>query len=398
MEKWDEPELLGVTRTEVAETTVRGGAGSRGKAIAALVVVTVMGFLALQASRGSDEPNPDSAVNGVTGEDAQPDSTDEATTSTTRPKRTTTTRAGVIVAGEPLFDYETGWDLFLGNDGMELTHLSLDDGSYQEFNRGYWPAGIVGDTLLLAGNSQNLRWLKLSNLDARPEAIQGTMNQGLFFAAGGLPDLGLENQAWLPAGNYDAQTWQLWDFAGAEPVLVREIESVPNNYGPSSVHPTIISSPSGGIYEGEPDDLERVADGRLLSVSNLHVVVEQCSTPFDCEVLWIRRDSWERDVGVVVPPIRNSSFLWGMRASDDGKWVFVPDFETGKSLIWNLQTGEAESELFVEGATFSPDSRFVAGSTRSGDLAVLDLETGEVAEWNVPGSNFYGGVVFAPAS
>ncbi len=396
MEEWDEPELLGVTQTEVAETTVKGGAGDRGKAVAALVVATVLGFLALQAFGGAEEPNPDSAVNEFTGEDAQPDSTDNSQ-STTRPKRTTTTRPQIVIAGEPLFDYETGWNLFLGNDGMELTLLSLDEGSHQEFNRGYWPIGVVGDTLLLAGNSQTLRWVKLDNLDARPEAIQGSMNPG-FFGSYRLPGSEGSSQAWIPGGNYEAQTWQLWDFDGDEPTLIREIESVPNNYGPPSIHPKIVASPSGGIFEGEPDDLERVADGRLLAVSAVHIVVEQCETPFDCEVLWIRRDSWKRDVTVVLPPISNNSFLWGMTASDDGKRAFIPDFQTGKSIIWNLQTGEAESELFVEGATFSPDSRYVAGAVRSGNLAVLDLETGEVAEWDVPGNNFHGGVLFVPAS
>lgn len=397
MEEWDEPELLGVTQTEVAETTVKGGAGDRGKAIAALIVATVVGFLALQAFGDAEEPNPDSAVNEVTGEDAQPDSTDNST-STTRPKRATTTRPPVIVAGEPLFDYQTGWDIFLGNDRMPLTQLSLDDGSYQEFNKGYWPIGIVGDSLLLAGNSQSLRWAKLSNLDARPEAIQGTMNPG-FYGSYRLPKSEVDTQAWIPGGDYDAQTWQLWDFEADEPSLIREIEGTANNYGPpSSLHPTIVASPSGGIFEGEPDDLERVADGRLLAVSEVHAVVEQCETPFDCEVVWIRRDSWDRDAAVLVPPVRTTSYLWGMTASNDGKRVFVPDFRTGLGIIWNLQTGEVESELFVEGATFSPDSRYVAGALRSGNLAVLDLETGEVAEWDVPGNNFYGGVLFVPAS
>lgn len=225
--------------------------------------------------------------------------------------------------------------------------------------------------------------------------LPGTMNPG-FYGAYRLPLGGAENQAWLLGGSYEEQTWQLWDFTG-EPTVIREFPAVPNNYGPPSMDPTIFGSPSGGVFEGEPGDLRRLADGRLVLSTPRHVVVEQCTDPFTCEVVWLDRVSGKRDSAVVAPPIGNASFLWAMNASADGRLVFVPDWETGKGFIWDLYEGEVVTDLFQEGASFSPDSRYAVGSLRSGNLGVIDFDTGEIAEWDVPGGRYYGGGVFIPA-
>ena len=388
MGSWDEPELIGVEPAQTSTSEIRGGAGGGGKAFAAIIVVCAIGLFLLQRTSSDSGVDPDQQE--TTGETVPDSSTTAPPTTSSRAAQPSTTREVNPAAGA-LFGYHTGWDLLIGGEGP-LISLDLDSGAHEEFARRQVPMGVIGDRLLVSyQSSDRIGHVPLDSLDDGPINLEGANVNG--WPYGDLVPGPTEGTVWLPSGYQGDSAWQLWDF-NDEPTPIREVPAPTVMFGPNSVHPEILGSPAGGVFLFVDDRLERVADGRLMTVTTRHAVVEQCSTPFDCETVWLDRSTWQVDSKIRTPEIQNPFFLFGMAVSPDGKRAFIPDFQTGRGMLWNLETGESEHDGFVEGGSFSPDSRFAAGMVQSGKVMIIDTETGQVAEWQRPGSNWYARVLF----
>lgn len=394
MDQWDEPEFYGVDRSSVVETHVRGGGTGAGKALAALVVVLGFGILLARLGAG----NPDSTPDGqeVTGELDDPEAT---TTTTTRRRSTTTTSEPAVQVDEPLFSHETGWRIFLGSDGP-LTLLDLDTGNYEQFQGGNFPLDVVAGKLLMANyNSQSIRYVPVASPGDKQQTLVGTMTPNN--PNGGVIRGPTEDTAWLPGGDYDHMTWQLWNLAG-EPEMISEVASPRPGFGPAPIHPHILGASSGGVFVRNGDETDRVSDGLLVAVTPTHAVVELCETPFECAPIWLDRETWQVDPDIRPPPISNTYYYFAMVVSPDGKRALVPDFEAGDGFLWNLETGEKEvggigaRTRFSEGGAFSPDGRYAAATANNGRLTIVDTETGELVEWDRARNSYFSRVVFIP--
>lgn len=392
----EEPELIGVGRTEPIETEVYRGGASGGKAFLVLLVV---GLIALGFLKSGTEESESSVENQeVVGED--PDSTVATTTprrSLTTSRPTTTSRVLVDELG-PVFGFDTGWNMYVGGDGS-LVRLGLDDGVTEDLGSGRTPMAVVGDYLVYSSpRTDSVSYVPLGSKDEDPIRIPGV--RPIFGPQQPVVAGETEGRIWLLGGPWESQTWQLWEL-GAEPVLLSERQAPPTGFGPAPAHPVVIGASSGGVFVRDGDQITKVADGRLISVIQTHAVIEQCESPFDCEVLWFKLDSWEADTSIRTPQIENPYFLFLMVASPNAKYAFVYDYSDASTsgALWNLETGEAEFHGFTEeGAGFSADGRFAAGFFRSGNVAIIDTDTGELVEVDLPGVSGYGRIVFGPAT
>lgn len=410
MSDWPEPELVGVDKPSVDESTVKGG-GLRPRTLAVLSLLAILSFFSMRAFAdpaaiedvGQDAEAPaEEGADEVAVDRETPDETsgDELTvpTTTEKPDRTTTTRPpdpSRVVVGEPVFDHETGWDLLIGGE-TNMSLLSVDGGSTIDFETRGTPVGVVGDFIVFAGPSSGaLRYVRLDAIDGKsqlagPSDWYGWWGDNLIRGDS-------DAQFWYRSGDFDSPTWTLLDLSGPEATIVREVAAPANG---TTAHPLIMSTPSGGLFVGTEDDLERVAEGNLRAVTYEYVIVEQCKTPFDCPLVWLDRDSFKPRTDIVVPPSGGGIDYWGIRVSPDGTHalLFTRD---GRNIMWNLKTGEesVESSFSGEAFAFSPDSRYAAGMNQNNRLEIIDLQTGESKNWSrIARTSGLSSTVFVPSN
>ncbi len=398
------PELIGVGQSETIETEVVRDGASPAKTLLALLVVGLIGFALFRPTGGDLEAVEENSE--IAGEEPESEAAEtEPTTTTAKPRATTTAdpesgedEDGEVQQGEPVFDFETGWDLIIGNNNS-ITRYRLDGGDIETTANRRVPIAVVGDYLVTSSlQSDSVSYVPLDNWEDDPVPIGGASP---FYGAGGPNAIPHEAGAiWLLGGTFESLTWRLWEL-GDEPVVIRELEAPSSIFGPAPSHPEIIGATSGGVFSYSGDEISKVADGRLMSVTDSHAVVEQCESPFSCGTFWLSLDSWEPDRTIITPQVGNPYFLFLMVVSPGSKYAFVFDYENDRDpgQIWNLTTGEPEHQGFAEeGIAFSPDGRFAAGVLRQGGLAVIDLESGERVDVDLPGARGFGRIVFAPAS
>ena len=392
----EEPELIGVGQNEPIETEIYRGGASGGKTFLVLLIVGLIGLAYLRSGSGESESlTENQEINGEEPEPAVSTTTQRRAPANSQP---VTTTPNVAEGLGPVFGFDTGWDMYVGGDGA-MVRLGLDDGVSEKIGFGSAPVAVVGGYLVYSSpRTDSVSYIPIGSPNADPIRIPGV--RPIYGPQQPIVADGPSGGVWLLGGPWESQTWQLWEL-GPEPVLLKELQAPPSGFGPAAPHPDVIGASSGGVFLREGDQLTRVADGRLISVIQTHAVVEQCESPFDCEVIWFKLDSWEVDTSIRSPQVQNPYFLYLMVASPNAKFAFVYDYsdQSTSGALWNLETGEAEFDGFIEeGAGFSADGRFAAGFLRTGKVAIIDTETGELVEVDLPGVQGYGRVVFAPAN
>lgn len=292
--------------------------------------------------------------------------------------------------GEPFFADETGWDLLIGAGGTTMTRVRIDSGRFEAFNNHVAPILNLEQTVIVGGSNY------FQSVSPGPNV------EPLSLLGGTLPRAGViagpqDGQIWLNGASADKVTWQLWQL-GELPRMLHEVSAPGNSFVSSPIHPLISSAPSGGVFAGSEETLQRVADGRLLAVTPSHAVVQQCDSPFDCAINWLSLATWQVDANIRSPEILDHLLGFTLLASPDGERVVVVDPSSGTSSVWNLKTGLADFVGLRKGAAFSPDSRYLAATTDQNLLVLVDLETGDTVR--SVGKRFfrYAQIAFIPAS
>lgn len=383
----DGPELLGLDGQPAVADTVRRDAPSRWwlAALAAIAVV-VTGWAVLgaggQAEPASDDPattRPDAATVD------SPAPTEEAVGDAPH--------VSVKGAG-PVLGRPVGWSLFLGdpyNPGQGLWRLDLDTGTLVQY------PGVDGGPLLAIDD-------RLVLFDARPGSVPvaGTLQMvpvsdpttdavplgGADLAVASLAvavpaEPGTGGDFWLYDGAREGARWHL--YRSTDGREVDAVDAAPYFEGVlvSGGGPEVVSSASGGVYRRTGREYRRVATGRPIAVRGHDVLVRSCSSPTECTLGWIDRDTG-RTVDRPVPPLgmRAPGFV-GLVAGSD-RYLAALDGGTGTSgdeaVIVDLDTGTLiDSDRAVWPTGSSPDGRYLVLTPTDGSskLEILDVETGE---------------------
>ena len=345
-----------------------------GFALVCLVAVVGLRVLSAPPEPELEEASQDPFVSEAPADDEATTSTQESseTTAVHSNPRVFTPEVRLIEEGASFFENETGWDLFVGGHQVEMTSIPIDGGEQATYGEAV-PVMAVGNWLL-AGNGPRTRVFDLSNPSAVPTVIQ---RNSIF----GLSELtarpGTEaNQVWLIEGQVDALKWQRWEI-GAESQVVEEVDAPGSIYFGLPIHPAIASASSGGVFEVvEGEVVQRLAEGRLLAVTDMHAVVQQCENPLECKAVWLMLSNWEVDPDVVSPSVLND-LLWPViQTTADNQRALITDARNGEATLWNLATGAME-QSDLGAAALSPDGRLLASLSDNGSLSVTDLQTGE---------------------
>lgn len=336
--------------------------------VGVLLAVAVLAW-ALTRPSADEGPGPDEAVieQGV--------GDTPATTlivPTSRPVATspTTQLPGQQVLGEP-----TGLWLFFGGDA-NLQRLDLDTGYVDVFGLRAHPLLVVGAELVIGhNNTGSVGWVSLIDPGEQPNGWkEARISRGV-----------LAGHLWT----YEESVWTRFDLAD-NTVLEQFAANAPvplaaGTEGRSATlipGPRLISTPNGIFEATDAGEHVKVATGRLLTFDDERALVEQCvDTLTQCEMVWLKRGSWERlDLPVPETGAQFAEILGG------GRYLHTVDSTGIRHQVLPLEVAQGQDagaafrlDTDAGSLTISNDGRWMAiGPNPDGVVDLVDLSTGDV--------------------
>ena len=380
-------ELLGTTGgSETGSVDVQRSGRNRSRVF--VVVALALGGLVLFTLLRSPELDPDDPENaelrsdneGSGGNGIEDDELDKWTTTTegdqaVATRRSTTSTVPLLADvsyigdGQPLLGEETGLYLFIGGESSKLRRIDLDTGEVVEYLDRVFPS-FASDGYLVGTNPDSGR-AKVMLIDDPTVDTGVFLNSGYFYPGSSAALPGPEpGQLWVIGDDFPSPSWRLTRLSDGE--VLQEIELATQNfYGPTLAGPMVAGSPSGGIFDLRDGTYVRVADGTPLAISTRFVLAEDCSSPIDCELRWLSRETWQ-EVDRALPELRPQ---WAQLSADGRVLMFYTDRGTE---LFDVERGRTVEGVGgdPENTAVSPDGRYVF--TNTGILRIHDLDSDEV--------------------
>ncbi len=371
-------------------------------AVAALVLAVIGGTWA--ASRAGDGPGagPEAgaAASGSRGTDPSgmdddgppPSGSDEAAEGPVEVEAV----LEVVKGTGPVLSRPVGWSLVLGDlyrPGQGLWRLDLDTGRLVEFPAiSGGPVLAVGDRVVLVttdvdsieadGAAGTVQVVNAADPTVGTVAISEDEEPA---AASPLvwADPGDGETFWLYSGDTLDARWRLFGLDGGE--RQDAIEAGPFGIGlVPGAGPEVATSLGGGVFRRVGDGYRLVAPGRPIAAQGHSVLVVSCSSPTECTLGWIDRDSGQA-VDRPVPALGDALGEFGgsiIPGSDRYLFVVRGGSRAGPGLpvLVDLDTGRTvELEVGDRPLASSPDGRYlvVIDDHGTSQPVMIDLESGE---------------------
>jgi len=328
----------------------------------------------------------------------------QATTTEARPAGSANGEQGwsVVEQGEPI-DPASPLALIIGSRGkahrVTLATGTMEERTFESRDRAviatdHYLVLQPNDARFVVGSQQPLEELTVVSL-VDPSAPDATISSANMF---GIPV--------VPADQAD-QVWVVGAGGGGdgEPATFRRIELGTGRVveeRPIPGHPIrtmfalnlsgsvdLLAGSAGGIYQFDGGGYRLAFPGGLLVAGSELVLVERCDERLTCVDEWRSRRTWE-PVDRRVPPIGLG--LFGARLFAD-RWLLYHDGSFGGAIeLFDIETGQSialDDGVFHGQAALavSPDGRWMAdvGGRSGGSVMVMNLETMETTELDVPG-------------
>lgn len=379
-----------------AVTSLRRDAPSRWwLAAAALVVAVMVGAWAVSGVGRDDttaSPRPGSTAPGDDGTSATPvptvDGGVDGGASGNAPLE-------VVKGGGPVLGRPVGWSLVLGDSSSPnqgLWRYDLDTGRMVDHpGVSGGPVLAIGDRVVLvlfatgapgqAGTSASVQVVDADSLTVGAVTVapgQALAYPGLAVAA----EPGAGDAFWLYDFASFAPRWYLVGTADGE--QLQTVDAALSNSGVvAGAGPEVAGSPSGGVFRRTGDGYRLVAPGQPVAARGHDVLVRSCSSPTECSLAWVDRDSGQA-VDRPVPAVGDDQdqYLGGVPGSD--RYLVVQDGIYGPApspaVVLDLDTGRAvDISPGNQALAASPDGRYLVIGDDMGSRSpvILDVETGE---------------------
>ncbi len=312
----------------------------------------------------------------------------------------------------PVLGRTVGWSLLMGDAydlGASLHRLDLDTGQLLRY------ADVDGGPVLLTGD-------RLVLLSSRPELGTGSIRTVAVADPGGDPvsldgpgavtpeavvaaDPATGGGLWVYQTNSSTARWTRFDDLTGEMLDEVAVGSAASGRPVPGSGPELATSGSSGVFRWATGDGYRpLAPGRPIAAVGGDVLVQSCSSPLVCPLVWIDGSSGE-PVDRPAPPDDERVYWYGLVPGSDRylsgqRWTDGPAFVEG--VIVDLTTGRLlELGPPRHGIASSPDGRYLVAIDYFGpdeQVVVYDAETGAVDPLELPPAFAYGGgqMLFVP--